>query len=254
MTVESIQQKLLRVRPPRVRITYDVETGGSAEKVELAFIVGIFANLSGELDSSQLPMLKDRRMRDIDSETFDNILAESMPTIKLGAIPDLIKGNNANLQGTLTFTQLADFEPLSVVNNVPSLKTRFDARADLRGLQSMAECNDSLAAVLDQSLIDGPAMTALKTSFSTNVPGDWVAVSVSPSSTPVLAPTGADLPVGLVTLLSAQMAGNADAAAAAQQAATAAQTAATAAETANTTAAAAVEPAQTAVTTRPLPR
>jgi len=47
---ESIQQKLTRVRPPRVKITYDVETGGAIEKIELPFIVGIFADLSGNSD------------------------------------------------------------------------------------------------------------------------------------------------------------------------------------------------------------
>lgn len=45
---ESIQNKLKRVRPPRVRITYDVETGGAIEKLELPFIVGILADLQGE--------------------------------------------------------------------------------------------------------------------------------------------------------------------------------------------------------------
>ncbi len=45
---ESIQQALLRVRPPRVQITYDVEIGGAIEKKQLPFIVGILADLSGQ--------------------------------------------------------------------------------------------------------------------------------------------------------------------------------------------------------------
>jgi type VI secretion system protein ImpB len=43
---ESTQHKLDRVRPPRVQITYDVETRGSFVKMELPFVVGIMANLS----------------------------------------------------------------------------------------------------------------------------------------------------------------------------------------------------------------
>jgi len=42
---ESLQHKLDRVRRPRVQITYDVETGGAMEKVELPFIVGVLADL-----------------------------------------------------------------------------------------------------------------------------------------------------------------------------------------------------------------
>jgi type VI secretion system protein ImpC len=247
MTVESIQQKLLRVRPPRVRITYDVETGGSSEKVELAFIVGMFANLSGELSANALPALKDRRMRDIDAESFDKILAESTPTISLNAIPDTITGGR-NLTGTLGFTCLADFEPLAVVNAVPSLKQRYDARADLRALQSMAECNDALAAALDRSTLDADAMGALKTTFSTATPGDWVNVATSPVDPLPTSPTGADIPTILVTLLAAQMAANAQAAAAAKQAATAAATAAENAKTAAATASTARDNAQKAAT------
>ena len=44
----SIQHKLTRIRPPRVKITYDVETGGAIEARELPFVVGILADLSGE--------------------------------------------------------------------------------------------------------------------------------------------------------------------------------------------------------------
>ena len=43
---ESTQHKLDRVRPPRVQITYDVETRGSFVKKELPFVVGIMADLS----------------------------------------------------------------------------------------------------------------------------------------------------------------------------------------------------------------
>lgn len=247
MTVESIQQKLLRVRPPRVRITYDVETGGSSEKVELAFIVGMFANLSGELSASELPALKDRRMRDIDAESFDKILADSTPMINLNGIPDTITGGR-NLTGTLGFTCLADFEPLAVVNAVPSLKQRYDARADLRALQSMAECNDALAAALDRSTLDADAMGALKSTFPTATPGDWVNVAIDPVDPLPASPTGADVPAILVTLLAAQMAGNAQAATAAKQAADAASTAADNAKAAAATASTARDNAQKAAT------
>ncbi len=46
--MESIQKRLTRERPPRVKITYDVETLGSAVKTELPFVMGIIADLSGD--------------------------------------------------------------------------------------------------------------------------------------------------------------------------------------------------------------
>ena len=45
--MSSMQHKLDRVRRPRVQITYDVETNGAMQKVELPFVVGVLADLSG---------------------------------------------------------------------------------------------------------------------------------------------------------------------------------------------------------------
>ena len=44
---ESYQDTLKRVRPPRVRIDYKVETEGAEPILELPFVVGIMADLSG---------------------------------------------------------------------------------------------------------------------------------------------------------------------------------------------------------------
>ena len=50
---ESQQKKLDRVRRPRVQITYDVETNGAMQKIELPFVVGVMADLSGQPEGSR---------------------------------------------------------------------------------------------------------------------------------------------------------------------------------------------------------
>jgi hypothetical protein len=84
---ESAQKKLLRVRPPRVRITYDVHTNGAIEKRELPFIVGIFADLSGDRDpeaTAPVPVeMKERRIVDIDRDNFNEVLRQSVPRVVL---------------------------------------------------------------------------------------------------------------------------------------------------------------------------
>ena len=47
---DSTQDKLKRVRPPRVHITYDVETGDAVEQKEIPFVVGVLSDLSGQPD------------------------------------------------------------------------------------------------------------------------------------------------------------------------------------------------------------
>ena len=41
---DSLQDKLSRVRKPRVHITYDIETNGAQEKKELPFVLGVIGD------------------------------------------------------------------------------------------------------------------------------------------------------------------------------------------------------------------
>ena len=60
----SVQHRLVRVRPPRVKITYDVESGDAIELKELPLVVGLLADLSGDRDpEAPLPYLKERGAR-----------------------------------------------------------------------------------------------------------------------------------------------------------------------------------------------
>ena len=47
MARASSQKFIARNRAPRVQIEYDVETYGAEKKVQLPFIMGVLANISG---------------------------------------------------------------------------------------------------------------------------------------------------------------------------------------------------------------
>jgi type VI secretion system protein ImpB len=104
---ESTQHKLDRVRPPRVQITYDVETRGSFVKMELPFVVGIMANLStngGQKDASGNPIpLRDKKYLEIDRDNFNDIMTNLKPSVEL-------EGG-----GTYTFGNLDDFTPIRLL-------------------------------------------------------------------------------------------------------------------------------------------
>ena len=78
--MSSIQHKLDRVRRPRVQITYDVETNGAMQKVELPFVVGVLADLSAQ-STEPLKPLKDRPVVDIDRDNFNNVMAKAAPRV-----------------------------------------------------------------------------------------------------------------------------------------------------------------------------
>jgi type VI secretion system ImpB/VipA family protein len=124
---ESTQKKLLRVRPPRVRITYDVHTNGAIEKRELPFIVGIFADLSGDRDPNASPLvppdMKDRKIVDIDRDNFNEVLKQSGPRVVLKNVDNVLPGGSGKLSGrVIMFESLSDFEPINVVRKVDVLE------------------------------------------------------------------------------------------------------------------------------------
>lgn len=189
----SVQEKLTRVRPPRVKITYDVELAGAIQKRELPFIVGIFSDLSGEPEED-LPVVKERKMVEIDRDTFDNVLQSAAPRVKLSAVENVLPGGSGNLSGGLVFGSLDDFGPLQVVKNVPELRSWYDRRCLLRDMQTKAESSDALIALLDKLVSfaeegDGAAMRdELKGAFDPANAEGWKDVAPTPTVETLLTP------------------------------------------------------------------
>src|SRR5882672_6634776 len=74
----SSQKFIARNRAPRVQIEYDVETYGAEKKVQLPFIMGVLANISGK-PTDPLPDVSERKFLEIDVDTFDQRLKAAKP-------------------------------------------------------------------------------------------------------------------------------------------------------------------------------
>jgi type VI secretion system ImpB/VipA family protein len=116
---ESTQHKLDRIRPPRVQITYDVETRGSFVKMELPFVAGILADLSGNVDDPNRVPLRERKYVEIDRDNFNDIMKSIGPKVETN-------GGSKVLQ----FESLDDFSPINVLGQL-ELKARFEKRTRL---------------------------------------------------------------------------------------------------------------------------
>lgn len=143
---DSLQKWVGRNRPPRVQITYDVETGNATEKKELPMVVGLMADLTGK-PLNPLPKLKERRFVEIDGSNFNEILSKLAPRLEL-SVPDTLKGQG-NLKVELNFTDYGHFHPEKIVQQVPRLARLLEARQQLRDLLAKLDGNDELDALLD---------------------------------------------------------------------------------------------------------
>ena len=144
---ESTQHKLDRVRPPRVQITYDVETRGSFVKMELPFVAGILADLSGD---SERPALRDRKYVEIDRDNFNELMKSIGPKLEVPA-------------GTLKFENIDDFTPMKVLEKLVDVKESFDKRSRLSDMVSKLDGNVILQQRLLEELDDKTKLKAMKT-------------------------------------------------------------------------------------------
>jgi type VI secretion system protein ImpC len=160
---ESTQHKLSRVRAPRVQITYDVETGGAQSRREIAYVVGVLAPLAGESEKVAA-RLSDRKMVTIDRDNFDSVLASIEPRLSF-SVPKTTDGSNGSLGVELVFQCFDDFEPISLVRQVPEMQDLYLQRGRLRDFLAKLDGNDGLVELVEAILGDKKRRDALKDIF-----------------------------------------------------------------------------------------
>jgi type VI secretion system protein ImpB len=149
---ESVQQKIARIRPPRVQITYDVETGGAIELKELPFVVGVLGDFSGKPEEA-LPALKNRKFVEIDRDNFDQVLSGMKPRLAYNA-ENKLQDDGSKVGVELKFNKMEDFEPDNVVQQVEPLRKLVEARQKLSDLLSKMDGNEKLENLLNDVLAD----------------------------------------------------------------------------------------------------
>jgi type VI secretion system protein ImpC len=147
---ESRQKKIGRVRPPRVRITYDVELGGAIEQKELPFVVGVLANLSGS-QTATLPSLRDRKFVEVDRDNFDQVMKAMNPRLTL-RVENRMEEDGVDLHVELRFDAIADFEPTAVARQTGSTRELLEKRTLLAEIRSMLVGNQKLEDELEKVL------------------------------------------------------------------------------------------------------
>lgn len=157
----SAQKFIARNRAPRVQIEYDVEIYGSEKKVELPFVMGVLADLSGK-PLEELPAVGERKFLSIDIDNFDERMKAIMPRVAF-AVPNNLTGDG-RLMVDITFESLDDFSPAAIAEKVEPLRQLLEARTQLANLQTYID-GKSGAEGLVNKLLQDPLL--LKTLAST---------------------------------------------------------------------------------------
>ena len=129
--MSSSQKFIARNRAPRVQIEYDVEVYGAEKKVQLPFVMGVMADLSGN-PADPLAPVADRKFLEVDVDNFDARMKAMKPRVAV-AVPNWLTGEG-NLNVDLTFESMDDFSPAAVARKVDSLNKLLEARNQLSNL------------------------------------------------------------------------------------------------------------------------
>jgi type VI secretion system protein ImpB len=158
MAKASSQKFVARNRAPRVQIEYDVETYGSEKKVQLPFVVGVMADLSGKPVDPLAPVA-DRKFLEIDVDNFDDRMKAMKPRVAF-MVPNTLTGEG-NIAVDITFESMDDFSPAAVAKKVEALNKLLEARTQLSNLLTYMDGKSGAEDLISKVLSDPALLSTL---------------------------------------------------------------------------------------------
>ncbi len=158
MAKPSSQKFIARNRAPRVQIEYDVEVYGAQKKVQIPFVMGVLADLSGDA-KDPLPSVDDRKFVNIDVDNFDERMKSMKPRVAI-SVPNTLTGEG-NMQVDITFESMDDFSPAAVARKVDALNKLLEARTQLSNLITYMDGKAGAEDLIAKALNDPALLQSL---------------------------------------------------------------------------------------------
>ena len=158
--MSSINDKINNIRKPRIHIKYDIETEGGTIQKELPFVVGVMGDFSGN-NSTNSENIKEKKFIQIDADNLPSVMKKIAPGLNINVKNELTGSDEELLNIDLKFNSIEDFEPINIINQVPSLKNLKATRDKLRDLLSKSDRSDELEKLLEELLIDDTKISEL---------------------------------------------------------------------------------------------
>lgn len=159
MSRNSGQKFLSRNRSPRVQIEYDVEIYGTEKKVELPFVMGVFADLAGKSRQEQ-PAIQDRNFMQIDIDNFDDRMKSIKPRVAFN-VDNTLNDEGGLIDIDLEFNKMDDFSPQEIAKKVEPLRELLEARTELSNLLSYMDGKTGAEDLINKVLSDNDLLKSL---------------------------------------------------------------------------------------------
>ena len=176
MAKASSQKFIGRNRPPRVQIEYDVELYGAEKAVQIPFVMGVMADLTGKRDpENPLPNIEKRQFKELDIDNFGAMLKSINPTVSF-RVPDVLTGKEGeSLNVNISFESMDDFSPAAVAKKVAGVSKLYQAREQLANLLAWMDGKADAESLIAKALQDTALLQALTAAAKTDEQSDQVA-------------------------------------------------------------------------------
>jgi type VI secretion system protein ImpB len=154
----SSQKFIARNRAPRVQIEYEVELYGAQKKVQVPFVMGVLADLSGDA-AEPLPLVDERKFHAIDVDNFDALMKSTKPRVAF-RVPNTLTGEG-QLSVDITFESMDDFSPAAIARKVDALNKLLEARTQLANLMTRMDGKVAAEELISKVLNDPALLKSL---------------------------------------------------------------------------------------------
>jgi len=153
----------------RINVTFKPATGGAQEEIELPLKLLSIGDYTQRKDERKV---EDRKPISIDKMTFDEVMAKQELKVTL-SLPNRLQeeGSSEELRVDLRIDSMKDFNPASLVEQVPELKKLMELRNALvalkgplgntpafrKAIESVLADDESRSRVLDELGLNAPA-------------------------------------------------------------------------------------------------
>ncbi len=156
--MSSSQKFIARNRAPRVQIEYDVEVYGAEKKIQLPFVMGVLADLSGK-PADPLAPVADRKFLEVDVDNFDARMKAMKPRVAF-TVPNALTGEGT-MPVDITFENMDDFSPAAVARKVDSLNKMLQAREQLANLVTYMDGKGGAEELIGKLMSDPALLNSL---------------------------------------------------------------------------------------------
>lgn len=142
----------------RINVTFKPSSGDAAEALELPLKMMVLGDFTLQQDDRKL---EDRKPLNIDKSNFNGVIEKQNLNIEFGVKNRLQDDENKEIPVNLSFKNMTDFDPNSIVEQVPELKGLMDLREALVSLKGPLGNVPAFRKAIEDALVNDEAREKL---------------------------------------------------------------------------------------------